>query len=77
MARPAPRPAAVPAMPPAAPPPLVMRLGHLEFHVIVEVANRRHAAALVNGLLDFRRHGDVFHDEAGNLDAVFARDLPG
>ena len=35
-----------------------------------------HARALVDGRLDFRRHGDVFDDEAGDLDAVFADDLP-
>ena len=48
--------------------------GHLEFDVVVEIAHRGHAGPLVNGLLDFRRQGDVFDDETGNLDAVFAGD---
>ena len=49
-------------------------LRHLEFHVVVQVPDRRHARALVDRLLDFRRHGDVFEDEAGQLDAVLRLD---
>jgi len=43
--------------------------GHLELHVIVQVADRGHAAAFVNRLLDFLRQRDVFDDEAADLDA--------
>ena len=52
---------------------LAQALGHLELHVVVEIADRRHARALVNGLLDFRRQRDVLDDEAGDLEAVFGR----
>ncbi|MEO6565401.1 MAG: SPFH domain-containing protein, partial [Casimicrobiaceae bacterium] len=31
-------------------------LRHLEFHVVIEIAHRRHARALVDRLLHFRRH---------------------
>ena len=64
--------AAVPAKPP--PSPLVDGFGHLEFDVVIEISHRRHAGTLVNGLLDLRREGDVFHDKAGNFDAIFAGD---
>ncbi|OPZ11062.1 MAG: hypothetical protein BWZ07_02267 [Alphaproteobacteria bacterium ADurb.BinA280] len=43
---------------------------HLVFHEVVEIPNRTHARPLVDGLLDFRRHGHVLDHKGGDLDAV-------
>ena len=43
---------------------LLHALRHLELHVVVQVADRRHARALVDRLLDLRRHRHVLDDEA-------------
>ena len=59
---------------PPAPRSLFHALRHLELHVVVEIANRRHARALVDRLLDFRRHRHVLDDEAGHLQAVLGAD---
>ena len=47
------------------------RFSHLELHVIVQIADRRHARSLVDGPFHFGGHGDVLDDEAADLDAVF------
>ena len=49
-------------------------LGHLELHVVVEIAHGAHAAALVDGGLDFWRHAGVLEDEARELNAILAGD---
>ena len=49
---------------------LLHALRHLVLHVVIEVADRRHAAALVDRGFDFGRHRHVLDDEAGDLEAV-------
>ena len=49
-------------------------LPHLVLHEVVEIADRRHAGALVDRRLDLRRHRHVLDDEARDFDAVLARD---
>ena len=49
-------------------------LGHLEFHVVVQISHGGHAGAFVDRGLDLRRHGDVLEHEAAHLDPVFALD---
>ena len=49
-------------------------LRHLEFDVVVQISDRRHAGTFVDRLLDFRRDGDVLENEARQLDAVFRLD---
>ena len=56
---------------------LLESLRHLELHVVVQVADRRHARALVDRLLDLRRHRHVLEDEAGHLEAVLLAAAPG
>jgi len=48
--------------------------GHLKFDVIIQITDRSHAGAFVNGLLDFRRQGNIFDDKTGNLQPVFGGD---
>ena len=50
-------------------------LAHLIFHVVVQIADDAHARTLVDGLLDFRRHGDVFENEARHFEAVLSGHL--
>jgi hypothetical protein len=52
-------------------------LRHLELHVVVQVADGRHARALVDRLLDLRRHRDVLDDEARDLEAVLRASITG
>ena len=49
-------------------------LPHLVLHVVVEVADRRHAGALVDRFLDLGRHRHVLDDEAGDRQAVLRGD---
>src|SRR4051812_5011105 len=50
--------------------PLLHALRHLELHVLVQIADRRHARSFVDRLLDLRRNGDILENEAGHLEPV-------
>src|SRR3954469_16359213 len=54
--------------------PLLHALRHLELHVLVQIADRRHARSFVDRLLDLRRNGDILENEAGHLEPVLRRD---
>ena len=49
-------------------------LRHLEFDVVVQVADGGHARALVDRTFDFGGNGNVFDDESRHLETVLGAD---